>query len=420
MNSLGLAADIRKEIEASTSLVDALSARWPEAINLRSDRSSSYLNLPYHFLPAFPHLPLSDIRPLAAFTRLMNGAILQHDTLADGDIAAPRTGEAAMRLMAMQFEACHVLYPSIPAQAPFWERLRTDLAEYAHACVEERRFAQGERPWREYTEAVARRIVLGKNGVARAVAAGLVELARDERLLTPLLETIDAFNFASQMCDDLLDWRDDAYRSIPSLLLARVLRERPALHGAAMEHELDRLGRELYQGRACLSCRRAGPVGSGHRGPAPGGAARPQPALVLADGGAAPQVPRHPGAHPAARRGAPPAPSRAAPARAGAARARGTLAARGLGGPALPRAAVAPGLRGDASGRARTWEGGRRERHPRPSDGHRRAVRRGRPAGRTAARVARLRGTLPAGPPRSRESPPRQRSSRGDRQTPTS
>ncbi len=244
----GLPADIRKEIEASTALVEGLRAPWPDAIDLRPDKASSYLDLPYLFLPAFPHLPLSSIRPLAVFSRLMHGAILQHDTLADGDITPPRTGEAAMRLMAMQFEAFHVLSPSIPAQAAFWQRLRTDLAEYAHACVEERRFAQGERSWREYTEEMARRIVLGKNGVARTVAAGLVELARDERLLAPLLEAIDAFNFASQMCDDLLDWRDDAYRRIPSLSLARVLPELPTLHGAALEHELDRLGRELYVG----------------------------------------------------------------------------------------------------------------------------------------------------------------------------
>lgn len=244
----GLPADIRKEIEASTALVEDLRTHWPHAIDLRPDKASGYLDLPYLFLPAFPHLSLRDIRPLAAFSRLMHGAILQHDTLADGDIAPPRTGEAAMRLMAMQFEACHVLYPSLPAQAGFWHRLRMDLSEYAHACLEERRFAQGERSWREYTEEVARRIVLGKNGMARTVAAGLVELARDDRLLAPLLEAVDAFNFASQMCDDLLDWRDDAYRHVPSLLLARVLPERPTLQGAALEHELDRISRELYLG----------------------------------------------------------------------------------------------------------------------------------------------------------------------------
>ncbi|MFL5347414.1 MAG: hypothetical protein ACJ8AT_21730 [Hyalangium sp.] len=244
----GLPADIRKEIEASTALVEDLRAHWPHAIDLRPDKASGYLDLPYLFLPAFPHLPLRDLRPLAAFSRLMHGAILQHDMLADEDLAPPRAGEAAMRLMAMQFEACHVLYPSIPAHAGFWQRLRMDLSEYAHARVEERRFAQGERSWREYTEEVARRVVLGKNGVARTVAAGLVELARDERLLVPLLEAIDAFNFASQLCDDLLDWRDDAYRRIPSLLLARVLPERPTLQGAALEHELDRISRELYLG----------------------------------------------------------------------------------------------------------------------------------------------------------------------------
>lgn len=246
MPPVGLPAEIQKEIDASTARVEALRAHWPEAINLRSDRLSSSFDLPYLFLPAFPQLALSEVRPLAAFTRLMTSAILQHDTLAEGEIAPPRVGEEAMRLMAMQFEACHALYPSIPPSAPFWERLRTYLSEYAHARVEERRFAQGESPWHQYTEEVARRIVHGKNGFARAVAAGLVELAGDDRLLASLLESIDAFNFASQMCDDLLDWRDDAFRRVPSLLLARALPERPSPQSSAQEEALDRLGRELY------------------------------------------------------------------------------------------------------------------------------------------------------------------------------
>ncbi|MBN1206206.1 MAG: hypothetical protein JXB05_14920 [Myxococcaceae bacterium] len=248
MPPLGFPSDIQKELEASTSLVEALRAHWPEAIDLRTDRLSSYFELPYLFLPAFPHLPLHQVRPLAAFTRLMSGALQQHDTLAAGERTPLRAGEDALRLMAMQFEACQALYASIPAGAPFWARLRTYLSEYAHACVEERAFGQAGRSWREYTQEVARRIILGKHGVARAVVAGLVELARDERLFAPLLEALDAFNFASQLCDNLLDWRDDAFQSTPSLLLARVLPERPTLQGTALEHELDRLGRELYHG----------------------------------------------------------------------------------------------------------------------------------------------------------------------------
>jgi hypothetical protein len=244
----GLPVDIQKELEASTALVEALRAHWPEAIDLRSDRLSSYIELPYLFLPAFPHLPLLQVRPLAVFTRLMTGVLQQQDTLADGALAPPRAGEEALRLMAMQFEACHALYASIPAAAPFWERLRGYLSEHTHARIEERAFRQEDRSWHQYTEEVARRIIHGKHGVARAVVAGLVELARDERLFTPLLEALDAFNFASQMCDDLLDWRDDAFRSHPSLLLARVLPKPLALRGAALEQELDRLGRELYHG----------------------------------------------------------------------------------------------------------------------------------------------------------------------------
>ncbi|MCP3166852.1 class 1 isoprenoid biosynthesis enzyme [Myxococcus qinghaiensis] len=236
-----------QQTEAAAATVAELGECWPEALGMGSGRRSSYFDLPYLFQPAFRTLEPEPLRAMGAFVRLMASAIFLHDELADGDVPQSLVGQRTLRLMALQFEAFHLLQHHIPAAAPFWGRLRGYLVEHATASLDEQRFSTRERPWSEYTEDVALAIVRGKNGMARVVAAGLVALAGDEHLLDPLEKTIDAFNVASQMCDDLMDWREDLRRGIPSLFLCRVVHERPRpAEPAELERQLQRVARELY------------------------------------------------------------------------------------------------------------------------------------------------------------------------------
>jgi squalene-hopene/tetraprenyl-beta-curcumene cyclase len=251
MSNSSEAFSLDMELAAVDAVIADLQRRWPNAIALEPERKSSYYALPYRLREAFPSLAPRAIRPLAVFCKLYAGSILLHDQVIDGqpvdgaDRSSPAT--PSLRIVAMHAEAYHQLHAAIPARAAFWDRLRDYLAAYADACVEEQGFAPGGRSWREYTEPVALRIVIGKNGPARIIAAGLAELAGDERLLDPLLEVTNAFNVATQMWDDLEDWKDDLRRGIPSLLLARVVSGRPVgLDAAAWRDLLQQLTRELY------------------------------------------------------------------------------------------------------------------------------------------------------------------------------
>lgn len=240
---------IQHEINATAATEERLQAGWPEAVVLRHWRQSTWYELPYFFLPAFPKLALEQVRSFATFGRLFANAIFIHDRVADSDVAAHDAATTTLRIMAMQFEAYRLLLPLFPATSPFWERLRGDLSAYADACIEERRFASGERPWSDLTEEVALRIAAGKSGVSRVIVAGLAELGQEEGLIAPLTSALDHYNIACQMWDDLNDWRDDLQHRVPSLLLVRVVPARPTDQDpGALRRETGRLAREIYYG----------------------------------------------------------------------------------------------------------------------------------------------------------------------------
>lgn len=247
------AGSFHAELVAVQSIIADLQRRWPDPIALEPGRASDYFALPYLFREAFPSLALEDLRPLAVFCKIYAGSILLQDRLIDGQLGdaagGPALATAALRITAMHAEAYHALHSVFPATTAFWGRLRDYLAAYAEACLEEQRFASGQRPWSEYTESVAGRIIIGKNGPARIIAAGMAELAGDEHLLAPLLAVTNAFNVATQLWDDLQDWKEDLRRGAPSLVLARLVPDRPVdLDSEQWRALTQRLARELYYG----------------------------------------------------------------------------------------------------------------------------------------------------------------------------
>ena len=235
--SAGLSAAVDAEMEA-------IAARWPADVDVRRSIASSYHGLPFAFRAAFPRVAPSDLVSFAAAARLYAGAILLADPVVDG------VGTASVhlfRIMALQSEALRALQRLFPPDARFWGRLQAYTAGYMSACLDESAFADGRRPWAEYTDACAVAIALAKNGVARAVVAGLAELDGDEAAFERLSSALDDFNFATQMLDDAQDWKDDLRRGIPSVLLRPVMADGPRpSDDASLEAFVAQAGRRLY------------------------------------------------------------------------------------------------------------------------------------------------------------------------------
>jgi hypothetical protein len=240
------------EIETATAATSAalqrLQGHWPRMVELGiATQASIYHSYPYLFLEAFPSLTADRLAPLCLASSLFADSLFVADDIMDDDPTDRDVATNLVRVQAMQFEGYRILYGLFPSTARFWDRFQDYLALYAQACVEERRFANGE-DWRELTQALALRIAKGKSSLAKFVVAGLGELAGDETPVEPLTRALDRYYIARQMVDDLSDWRQDLERGYPSLLLARVATELAGASPDQLARDPERTGRVLYAG----------------------------------------------------------------------------------------------------------------------------------------------------------------------------
>ena len=209
-----------------------------------------YDSFPYLFIDVFPSMDEERVHHLAMASRLYATSILIHDKIYDEgrDAVARRAPVNALRILALQWEAYRQLHGILAADSPFWNDFGRYVADFAQACVEEQRFVSGERPWYELSEEVAMAIARGKNGIARAAVAGLAELSGDRTNLGVLEDAVGAYDVAAQLFDDLCDWQEDLESGTPSLLLARVLPDRPARTALSDSEFVSDVGRRIYYG----------------------------------------------------------------------------------------------------------------------------------------------------------------------------
>ncbi|HDQ72458.1 MAG TPA: hypothetical protein ENN19_10220, partial [Chloroflexi bacterium] len=234
-------SQVRQQVEKTTTALLDLQEKWGNEFPLNTD-NGIYDAHPYLFLEAFPSLSPSDVQLLALAGRLFSQSLFAYDDVIDGMSSTMD----ALGAQAMQFEAYRLLFQLFPSDTAFWTRFRDYMITYARACMQEKHFASGKLSWREYTEPLAIEIAVAKTGIAKASIAGLVELARDDILYGPLVQSLNHYYVARQMWDDLYDWKEDIQNGIPSLLLARVLNERS--YEDDCETTQNSLAREIYYG----------------------------------------------------------------------------------------------------------------------------------------------------------------------------
>src|SRR5579862_3781615 len=165
--------------------IGKLQSFWPDAIVLGTV-ASIYDAFPYLFTGAFPRLKEGKLQTFAIASRLYATSIFLHDKIYDKD-PNPETQAPppvhAMRVLAMQWEAHHLLNQLFPAGSVFWQDFRWYLAEFARACVEEQKFLAGDRTWSDLTEESALDLARAKNGVGRTTLAGLAAMSGERGTL---------------------------------------------------------------------------------------------------------------------------------------------------------------------------------------------------------------------------------------------
>ncbi|HBL26882.1 MAG TPA: hypothetical protein DD490_08615 [Acidobacteria bacterium] len=245
-----LEIDPGEEGQAVKLAVRSLNDRWPSGIDLQYDTLQSNIRIydyyPFLFREAFPSAPVDGMRRLALAGRLYFSSLLLFDRLMDRTASALLATGDGVRIQALLFEANLVLHGLFPPESVFWKSFQGYQAAYTAACLEEQAFASGTRPRQELDEATALQIAVGKNGLARTAVAGLAALAGDHGPVEALTRSIDSFNVAFQMLDDLKDCREDLRAGIPSLLLARAVHDRPEAGEDELERWIERCVREIY------------------------------------------------------------------------------------------------------------------------------------------------------------------------------
>jgi squalene-hopene/tetraprenyl-beta-curcumene cyclase len=235
-------------LAALAARMDELQARWPGSVRLDIEAASSIYDYhPYLFVEAFPPLPERSVESLALAARLFANFVFLSDASIDG-AAEPGFGSIApLRASAMQYETYRILAGLFPAGSSFWQRFGGYLRGLAEACVIEAEFGSGRRDWSEFTESVAREVAVKKAAIAKASVAGLAALAGERGPLTELEASIDHYNAAHQLFDDLGDWKKDLRRRQPSLILARLLPDGGPFRVPEPSSELmGRVSRDLY------------------------------------------------------------------------------------------------------------------------------------------------------------------------------
>lgn len=208
--------------------IKALQNNWDNLVSLEGDFKNPietiYDCYPYLFKSLFPNVKEKEIHQLSVAGRLFGASIILYDDFLDKEITDKNTRKL-FTPMVMQWESQKILNRLFKSGTIFWKRFDAFYEDHIRACAEEESFRNGERDWSEYTEKVGLKITVGKNGISRAVIAGLVELSKNEGVYEPLIKALNGFNIACQVLDDLVDWKQDLKDSTPSILLARVFNE---------------------------------------------------------------------------------------------------------------------------------------------------------------------------------------------------
>lgn len=227
--------------------VRAAESKWPR-LGFARDATSMYGAYPVMFAAAFPPLDPRRVAALACAGKFLATSIVLLDHQLDRSrVDVSSAALVMLTVQALQFEFYRRLSAIVPADSPYWDALQGRLSDFTTALLAEHDFATGARPLHAYDDAVGRRILVGKTGIARAAVDALGVLSGDDGPVAPLVASIEAYSVARQMADDLVDWRTDLRERVPSMLLRRLIDRWPS---ADDDESLAPLGRELYYGGA--------------------------------------------------------------------------------------------------------------------------------------------------------------------------
>ena len=248
--------DLLGEAAIVQQRLSELQVHWPEEIALSfHPDSSAYAFHPYLFREAFPDVEIEIYRSLATAILLIAGAVCVRDQLMDGLAEPDLRVRNIFRLKGMEFEAYRIFYHHFPSKSRFWDRYRQYAAEYAGVDYLESLFVARKRPWDEFSDDIALAIAEKNSALACITIAALVEYSGNDELYDPLLTSVEKYNVARQVWDDVCDWKEDLLDGIPSLALGKVFRNHPKWETHPRDAALvEKVAKEVYYRNYLVEC----------------------------------------------------------------------------------------------------------------------------------------------------------------------
>jgi squalene-hopene/tetraprenyl-beta-curcumene cyclase len=169
------------------------------------------------FAEAFPEISDDVVLDLGRAAQMCARSLIVADKIMDADDAIP-TSRLTLGLLALQYETYARLTPLFPQQSPFWSNYDRYYGRVIGAILTEQSL-KGAEVKVEPAEMLT--LAADKNALHSGIAAAFCCLSgRDDRL-ADMEESLGAFSIATQIVDDVHDWKIDLATGTPSTLNTR-------------------------------------------------------------------------------------------------------------------------------------------------------------------------------------------------------
>ena len=197
----------------------------------KGEGHSAYESYPLLFTPVFPPITEEQLVTLSQAGSLLVKSVLALDSVIDvlvGDMHCERAtahdiAQNICKMQALQFEADRLLASLFPPSSAFWDEYRVALRDVLEGMYEERLLAFGYLPRSAHDEETAIRRIIKQNALAKVAVSALAYLTGEDIPKASLMTSIDHYNVARQLYDDLVDWKEDVRLAKPSLLMMRIV-----------------------------------------------------------------------------------------------------------------------------------------------------------------------------------------------------
>jgi len=220
--------------------------RWPRQVDFSGVLQSCALSIfPLLFVEAFGHVDEERLVPFLAGCKLLASSLMIADSLYDEELERDERRALLLRWHGLQFEFERAFAAAFAPESPFWNALQSVLAEHLRGIIRESTYSAGRRRIGDATLSECLEIALAKSCVSRIAVIGLRLLGDDDSHAGGLLKSLDDYNVARQIWDDLQDWKADLQAQRATLVTRRLA---VATGTRTAEQNVTALARELYYG----------------------------------------------------------------------------------------------------------------------------------------------------------------------------